>query len=1091
MQALARLSVNRPVVATVIILVLTVMGFFAYSHLGVDRFPNVDFPVVTVTTTLKGATPEEIETQVTEEIEKQINTVSGIETLQSNSAEGVSVVTVQFNLEKNGDVAAQEVRAKVDLALPNLPEQTDKPVVQKFDTTGGTVVSFTLSSPNASIRELTEYADKKLRPQVESLSGVGEIQIVGGRLRQINVMVDPNALRAYDLTVIDVRNALQAQNLQVPGGALDEGQRRLSVRTQGRVQSMAELENLVVKVKAGQPIRIKDVAHVEDSEEEAETIANVNGRPAVLLNVRKQSGSNTVAVIDAVKERVKLIQSTLPKGYETKFVTDQSTFIKAALHAVQEHLVLGAVLAAIIVLVFLWNWRSTIIAAIAIPTSLIATFALMSFMGFTLNVITLLALTLAVGIVIDDAIIVLENIYRFIQEKKMTPREAAIEATQEIGLAVLATTLSLVAVFLPVAFMSGIVGRFLNSFGMTMAFSILVSLVVAFTLTPMLSARWLKRPKETTGRVLKGEGLRGAFRRKRSPGHTLAAETDVQNGTPQAEPVSGHGHSGGFFTMFENAYAAVLRFFLRRRWIVVVGSVAVFFSMGPIGSALNKGFLPDDDQSQYVLSVRAPEGTSLASTEQLLNKVASDIRKLPEVRYTVITAGDDPQQTQNLGTILVQMNEVEDRKTNVTQFDLMARTRKEILTRYPKELRTVVSPPNAFGSGAQAQIQYVISGPDLNTLIRAGERIAAELRKYPGAADADTSAVVGRPELGVTVDRNAAADLGVSVSDIATSLRVLVAGEHVSDYAENGLQYDINLRALPEYRSKESSLALFTIPSTKDDVKSVPVSQLVTTREGSGPSVVQRYARARQVTISANVKTGASQQAVQDQIAKLFADQKLGPLYRAEFIGQAKEMGRSFASFGVALLLALTFMYLILAAQFESWVYPVVILSSLPLTLPFALLSLLLLGQSLNIYSMLGILVLVAVVKKNAILQVDHTNGLRAQGMERNAAVVQACKDRLRPILMTTIAFVAGMIPLATSSGTGAGTNRATSGVIIGGQVMSLLLTLVAIPIFYTIMDDFVRGIDWVRTRVFRQEVHEGARAHLASSNHVEPEPVD
>lgn len=1056
MQALAKLSVHRPVVATVMILVLAVLGLVSYQKLGVDRFPNVDIPYVTVTTTLAGATPEEMETQVTEQIEKQVNTVSGIDTLSSTSAEGISSVVIGFMLEKNADAAFNEVRAKVDLAMADLPKDADKPVVQKIDSGSSAILSIALSSNSTSVRDLTEFADKKLRPQIENVNGVGEVEILGGQSRQINVMLDANALRAYNLSAIDVANALQAGNLQVPGGALDQGDRRISVRTRGRAQSMDELRDLVVQVRDDHPVRIRDIATVEDGGAEAESLANVNGKRAVLLNIRKQSGANTVAVIDAVKQRMDLIKSKLPADYSTKIVTDQSVYIRAALNAVKEHLILGAILAAVVVLLFLWNWRSALISSIAIPTSLISTFALMAVMGFTLNVITMLALTLAVGIVIDDAVIVLENIYRFIQQKKITPRQAALEATQEIGLAVLATTFTLLAVFVPIAFMSGIVGRFMNSFGLTMAFAIAVSLLVAFTLTPMLSARWLHQPKETLKSIVRGDGLRGPVFRP------IGESTTEQPVAEEAKP-----RRVGAFARLENGYEASLRWSLGHRWVVMVASLAVFFSIVPLGKMSKVNFIPDDDESQFLVSVRAPEGTSLSATETLLNHVATDIRKMPEVAYTLVTVADDRQRSANSGTVTVKMNEVEARKVPVTEQDLMTRARALMVAKYPRELRTTVSPPNVMGGGASAVVQYVVTGPNLDVLTRTASKAVTDLRQSPLIADCDTSSIPGKPEIGVSVDRNAAADLGVSVSNIATTMRILVAGQKVSDYADGGYQYDINLRALPQYRDRETNLALFTVPSTKANVGAVPIDQVVTYRQGSGLSSINRLSRNRQVTISANPVPGASEQSVQQLIANNIARQNLGAAYHGELIGRSRELGRTMAAFMMSLLLAIVFMYLILSAQFESWLYPGVILTALPLTMPFALLSINLTGGSLNIFTMLGMLVLFGVVVKNAILQVDHTIGLRASGMPRTDAILTACKDRLRPILMTTIAFVAGMIPLAVSNGTGAGTNRAMSSVIIGGQVLSLVLTLLATPVFFSITDDVAEAIHRLHVRIF------------------------
>jgi HAE1 family hydrophobic/amphiphilic exporter-1 len=660
--------------------------------------------------------------------------------------------------------------------------------------------------------------------------------------------------------------------------------------------------------------------------------------------------------------------------------------------------------------------------------------------GFTLNVITLLALTLAVGIVIDDAIIVIENIYRYLDEKGMKPKEAAAAATNEIGLAVLATTLSLVAVFLPVAFMTGIVGRFLNSFGLTMAFAIIVSLFVAFTLVPMLASRWLKAPKKS------------------------------ETASPRDEAAQGHGghgsSKGGFFGALENFYANVLRWSLRHRWVVVLVCLGALFATGPLGARVGGNFLPDEDESQFIVSVRAKEGTNLAATERLLSQVADDIRKFPEVTDTIITVGADPQQTQNKGDILVKMRDLAERKTKTTQFELMSRARTLLKEHYPANLRTLVSPPNAFGGGAQAGMLFVITGPDNRVLADAANKMVAELKKTPGVADADTSVIVGKPELSATVDRTRAGDIGVGVGDVASTLRILVAGEDVSDFPQNGEQYDINIRALPSFRNN-ASLNLFAVPAADPAVGSVTLDQVTRFTEGSAPSTVERFSRQRSVTVSANLVPGTSEQTIQGKVLDLLKNQNLGAQYQGQFSGRSRELGKTFVAFGVAFLLSIIFMYLILAAQFESWVHPITILISLPLTVPFAILSLLVTGNSLNIYSLLGILVLFGIVKKNSILQVDHANQLRASGMPREQALVQACQDRLRPILMTTIAFVAGLLPLVISSGVGSGTNRATGGVIVGGQILSLGLTLVATPVFYSLFDDASNATKRLRRRLF------------------------
>src|SRR3954468_18832472 len=498
MQKLAELCIKRPVFATMLILALVVMGLNSYMKLGVDFFPKVDFPIVTITTTLRGAAPEEIESQVSKRIEEAVNTISGIDDLRSISSEGISQVIISFLLDKDTDVAAQEVRDKVNSVIPRLPKTIQQPSVNKMDPDAAPVLSLALSAKSQPVKDITEYADKVLRRKIESVNGVGQVLILGGRQRQINVWLDADRLRGYNLTVTDVSRALQGQNIEIPGGRVDQGPQSVTLRTRGRVQTVAEFSDIVVREKNGHPVRIGDVARVEDGEADPDTLANVDGASTVLLQVRRQSGTNTVEVVREVRDKVRELRAALPPGYDIRMVRDASDFIEASIHNVEERLVVGSILAAIVVLLFLTNVRSTIIAAIAIPTSIIATFGLLWYMGFTLNLMTMLALTLSVGIVIDDAIVVLENIYRFIEEKHENQLQAAVDATQEIGLAVLATTLSLVAIFVPVGFMGGIVGRFMKSFGLTMAFAIMVSLLVSFTLTPMLSARWLKVKKHGT-----------------------------------------------------------------------------------------------------------------------------------------------------------------------------------------------------------------------------------------------------------------------------------------------------------------------------------------------------------------------------------------------------------------------------------------------------------------------------------------------------------------------------------------------------------------------------------------------------------------
>ena len=1014
MQKLAEICVRRPVFASVIVLALVVVGAFSYMKLGVDRFPKVEFPWVTITTVLPGAAPEEIETEVSDKIEEAVNTISGIDELYSFSSENTSVVTISFDLEKDGDVAAQEVRDRINTILGDLPRDAEPPVILKIDPDAVPVIGIALSGP-ATEREISEYADKTLRRRLETISGVGQVTVTGARPRQLNVVVDNEKLASQGLTAAHVMAVLQSQNVQIPGGRVETGARDLTLRTYGRVASPADFGNISIINKGGIPIRIRDVARIEDSVAEVETLASVSGQPAVVLTLRKQSGTNTIDVVNSVKERVGDLRTQLPRGWKMEVVRDQSEFIIAAVDAVKEHLILGSILAAGIVWLFLRKFRPTLIAAIAIPSSLIATFAAMAFMGFTLNVISLLALTLAVGIVIDDAVVVLENVFRHMEEKGLSAREAAVEGTKEVGLAVMATSLSLIAVFLPVAFMGGIVGRFMYQFGVTMAFSIAVSLLVAFTLTPMLASRWLKK-----GDL--GEG------------HTS--------------------RSTGFYAVVERVYLRMLEWSMSHRWVIVVTMLALVFVATPmLFKIVNKNFLPVDDESQFSVTVRAPEGASTSATKTIAESIATQIRKrIPEAALTVVTIGDDEQRTLNLGTIYVKLVDAGERK--LTQFDVMDKVRREILPQYARlNLRTQVAPVNAFGGGADAEVMFWIGGPDLTQLDKYAQKLTAVIKDPKlGTTDVDTNFIVGKPELGVRIDREKAADLGVRVQDIAATLNVLVGGQKATNYYEGGEEYEVHVRATQESRRDIAGILQMEVPSAT--VGTVKMSDVVTISEGTGPSLINRLNRRRMVMIMANMQPGFSSQEVMNRLEAEAKKLNMPASYTYAFTGRSREQGKAAVNFLLAFVLSIVFMYLILAAQFESWLHPITILISLPLTVPFALLSIVMFNQSLNIFSALGIVVLFGIVKKNSILQVDHTNQLRERGLERGHAIIEANRDRLRPILMTTLAFVAGMIPLVVSSGTGAGTNRAIGFTVMGGQTLVLVLTLLATPVMYSIFDD-------------------------------------
>jgi HAE1 family hydrophobic/amphiphilic exporter-1 len=1079
------------------VLSLAVVGGASVFGLGVDRFPDIDFPMITVTTVLPGASPEQVETEVTDPIEEELNAIAGLDELTSRSLEGASIVMARFDLEKDIGEASEEVRDRVARIVSELPEGVEPPRVERLDPDAAPIMLIAVRSSRNPV-ETTDFAERVLRRRIESLDGVGGISIVGGREREIQVVVDPERLAALDLTARDVQRALASENIEIPGGEVEQGSQSLQLRVSGRIEDPADFSLVPLGTRGGRTVRVADVAEVRDTGAEPASMATIDGEPVVILAVRKQSGANTVAVVAALRERVAEIQETLPPSYELQVVRDESEFISNAIDAVEEHLVLGGLFAALVVLIFLGNGRSTVIAALAIPTSIIATFAMIAALDLTLNTITLLALTLSVGIVIDDAIVVLENIVRFIEEKGYSAPRAAVFATREIGLAVLATSLSLVAVFLPIAFMGGIVGRFLASFGFTMSFAVLVSLFVSFTLTPMLCSRWLRgalRP-DRDARDSRAEAL---LDDPEAPGHGAQAgedaddqaDSDLLMQEPAPEPraderatlhawqkgergvadIPGHSEggfdseAGGFYGVIERGYLKLLALAMRHRWAVAIVLVLCLVSLGPLTRVVSKQFLPDEDESRFEVTIRAPEGTSLAQTQLIGERIARAIRADENVAATVLTTGAEPGDMsgrgQNEASLYVSLVPVEQRE--LSQGLVMERLRDGVVSEItPEGVMVLMNRVAPIGGGGQqaAPVQYVLSGSDLDRLSEYTDTMLERARQLPQVSEASTSLVTGRPALDVQIDRRRAADAGVTVADAANALRLLVGGVSVTDFSDAGERYDVLVRAGVDARNRSQQIGRITIPSSRGG--KVRLSDVATIAPGTGPAVISHLGRQRQSTLFINTRPGASEQAIIDELQTIQAELNMPPGYRGQLYGRSRELGRAMRSFLLAVFLSFTFMYLVLAAQFESWIHPVTILASLPLTLPFAIFSVWILGQSLNIYSMLGILVLFGVVKKNAILQIDHMRVLRRHGLSRADAVMVANRDRLRPILMTTTAFVAGMLPLLLSSGAGAGTNRAMGSVIAGGQTLSLLLTLIATPVIFSWLDDLSHA-RWVR----------------------------
>jgi HAE1 family hydrophobic/amphiphilic exporter-1 len=1091
MQWLAEVCVRRPVFALMLIAAVVVAGAASYSHLGIDRFPNIDLPTIRVMTTYPGAASTEVESEVTQPLEDAVATVAGLDELRSISNDGVSMLMLTFRLDQNINVASQDVRDAIAAVMNRLPPDIDPPVVQKQDLDASPIMTLAVSGPR-EIRELYFLADRYVKSVIESARGVGQITIEGATDRAVQVNIDAQRLAAYRLSIMQVYDAIDAQNAEVPGGRVDAGYRELQLRTLGRMPDSRNFNDLVVATVDDVPVRIRDLGEAVDLTKERRTLAKFDGVEAVVLMVQRQSGVNTVEVIDAIKERLDRARALLPDDVRVDVLQDQSRYIRAALHEIQNHLVSGSLMASLIVLLFMRSWRSTIIAAVAIPTSIVGAFAVMKAMDFTLNNVTMLALVLMVGVVIDDAIIVLENVFRVIEEKGLSPTDAAIQGTREIGLAVLATTLSLVIVFLPVSFLSSVTGRLLYEFGITASVAVMISMLVSFSLTPMMCSKLLKPPK-----------------RDESDPH-LASRGVFPNGqrhsSPQgarAEPASRR----GFYRWVDGFYMACLGWSMRNRWAIIAVSLVVIASNVPLYRLVNQDYIPTDvDESEFEARMTAPQGVTIASMEKTIEEVEPKVRAIEGVEHVLASVTSWSGSAGSAG-LYVRLADIETRtfswgrlvrsllagdpgaafRGNFTQREKMREVRA-IISQYP-ELRASIRNLTSFRQGAPVDVDFAITGPQLDVLADYTRKLSDRVAELPGLVDVDYTLRMDKPNLLAHVDRERAAALGVDVREIADTLRVAVGGDdRVSRYydAQADDAYDVELRLLGVDRADPASISQLYVRTSRpggaseasgleaevaplisglgasgDAAPLTRIDNLVSFEESFSPSRIDRLDRQRMAAVRANLAPGYALADRVQAIQQAAEDVGLPPGYATTVQGKARELEKTLGEFLWTCALSFVCMYIVLAAQYENLVHPITILLSLPIAVPFGLFSLWLGGETLNLYSALGILVLFGMVKKASILQVDHINQLRAAGMPREEAILQGNRDRLRPILMTAISFVAGMAPLLIASGPGAEERRSIAVLVCGGQALSLLLTLLAVPVIYSLLDDF--GMLWRR----------------------------
>jgi hydrophobic/amphiphilic exporter-1 (mainly G- bacteria), HAE1 family len=1032
---LSDLSIKRPVLATMMILALVVLGVFSYRRLGIDLWPNVDFPFIAIETRYPGASPEAVEREVTKRIEEAVNSVEGIKTITSNSNEGLSTIQLQFHLGTKIQNALSDVRGKVDGIRLDLPKEIDPPVISRFSAQQEPIMTFSVRGPGWPLRDLTKLAEETISRRLENIPGVGSVSVAGGVRREIHALLLPGRMQALGVSPDMVVAAIQRENTDVPAGRVQLGNHEDLVRIKGRIRAPRDFDNIVVTTRGGTPIRLSQVARVEDAQEEERDAAYLDGQRAVAIEIRKVSGGNTVAIADQVHKVVAELNRTLAGGVQLASIRDNSVQIRDSVDDVKHTLFEGAILTILIVFVFLNSWRSTVITGLTLPVSVISAFLAIYAFGFTLNTMTLMALSLVIGILIDDAIVVRENIVRHL-ERGEDHVDAARHGTAEIGFAVLATTLSIIAVFVPVAFMGGIVGRFFYPFGITVAFAVLVSLFVSFTLDPMLSSKWYDPDAEGTAR-------RGGI------GRLLE-------------------RFNGSFEGLGQRYRGVIRWALDHR-LITMGIALLSFVVAlalPASGLVGGQFLPKSDEAETQIGIDTPVGSSIAYTSSKAMELVHYLKTQPEVAYAYTTIGGSSlNNAVNRGAIYVKMTPKAQRKRSQEQFETAIR---EDLPRFGGVTARIMQ-IGAVG-GASAPIQLNIEGPNLQTLQELSASAIKSVRDVPGLVELKSSLEGRKPEWVVDVNRDLAADVGLSVAAIGNSLRPVLAGEKAGDWEdENGLSNDVVVRLAPEYRTSEADIASVPIATSQADPKTgapvmVPLGQVATLRHGGAPDQIDRRNLERVATIEGNYQGHPLTEVVglaQARLKKL----QLPPGYRFNFSGEQEDFAETVGYMAESLALAVVFIYLILASQFGSFTQPFAIMLSLPLSLIGVMLALTLTRGTLNIMSMIGIIMLMGLVTKNAILLVDFANQARLRGSDRTSALIDAGQLRLRPIVMTTLAMIFGMLPTAFALGAGSEFRAPMAHAVIGGLITSTLLTLVVVPVFYTYLDDFSR---WVGARVKR-----------------------